>query len=280
MESDNDDPAPENNSAIVSTQVLESPDRAVLETLYHSTGGPDWISDRKWLSAEPIGDWYGVDTDDSRRVTRLNLAHNNLNGEMPAVLARLANLRELRLHNNNLDGPMPSWLTDLTGLQRLYLASNGFTGCVPEGLADVPDNDLGSLGLDDCGLGTGQSTSVSAGIYHTCGVRRDGSVACWGVRLRQRMGVSHLRGEAGPLPHLLGRHKHSHTRGVKRERASMVNPGQPAHFTRLPLEPYIGPTRLPRVACWAGRPSGPRALRGTQHYSRQVQLTPAQHSVS
>ena len=180
VESDNDDPAPENNSAIVITQVLESPDRAVLSTLYHSNGGPGWISDRKWLGAEPIGDWYGVDTDDSGRVTRLNLSHNNLSGEMPAVLASLANLRELRLHNNNLDGPIPSWLADLTGLQRLYLAGNAFIGCVPEGLADVPDNDLGSLGLDDCGLGTGEFASVSAGSGHTCGVKGDGTVACWG----------------------------------------------------------------------------------------------------
>ena len=184
VESDNDDPAPENNSAIVITQVLESPDRAVLETLYHSTGGPGWISDRKWLSAEPIGDWYGVDADDSGRVTRLNLAHNNLSGEMPAALASLANLRELRLHNNNLEGDMPSWLAELTNLQRLYLAGNGFTGCLPAGLAGVPDNDLGSLELEDCGMGSGEFTSVSAGHSHTCGVKRDGTVACWGWNLQ------------------------------------------------------------------------------------------------
>ena len=88
------------------------------------------------------------------------------------------------MHNNRLSGQIPSWLADLTDLQRLYLAGNGFSGCVPEGLADVADNDLGSLGLEDCGLGSGEFTSVSAASGHTCGVRRDGSVASWGINSR------------------------------------------------------------------------------------------------
>ena len=111
---------------------------------------------------------------------RLYITGSRLQGEIPAELAGLTNLQELRLHNNRLSGPIPSWLTDLTSLQHLYLAGNAFTGCVPEGLADVPDNDLGSLGLEDCGQGTESFASVSAGWQNTCGVRGDGSVACWG----------------------------------------------------------------------------------------------------
>ena len=103
-----------------------------------------------------------------------------MSGPIPSWLADLTNLRELRLHNNRLSGQIPSWLADLTGLQRLYLAGNAFTGCVPEGLADVADNDLGSLGLEDCGLGSGEFTSVSAAS------------------------ATHLRGEAGRLRRLLG----------------------------------------------------------------------------
>ena len=112
---------------------------------------------------------------------RIYITGSRLEGPIPGELASLTNLRELSLHNNNLDGQIPSWLADLTGLQHLYLAGNNFTGCVPEGLADVADNDLASLGLEDCGLGTGEFASVSAGSGHTCGVKPDGSVTCWGL---------------------------------------------------------------------------------------------------
>ena len=109
---------------------------------------------------------------------RIYITGSRLQGEIPAELAGLTSLQELRLHNNNLDGPIPSWLADLTGLQRLYLAGNAFTGCVPEGLADVPDNDLASLGLADCGATT--EASISSGIFHTCVLDIHRAVACWG----------------------------------------------------------------------------------------------------
>ena len=46
---------------------------------------------------------------------------------------------------------------------------------------------LACWGDDDYGQGAppeGQFASVSAGDWHTCGVRTDGSVACWGIQAR------------------------------------------------------------------------------------------------
>ena len=136
--------------------------------------------EKLYLSGNSLEGPIPAELGDLGNLQVLDLARNNLTGAIPSQLEELSNLRELRLHNNNLDGPIPSWLADLTGLQHLYLAGNNFTGCVPEGLADVADNDLASLGLEDCGLGDGEFASVSAGGLHTCGVKRDGSVACWG----------------------------------------------------------------------------------------------------
>ena len=229
VESNVADPAPGNNTAVVTTLVRESPDKAALTALYNEMGGPGWIQQRHWTSGKPVGEWYGVTANSAGRVIGLDLYSVGLNGplppeigdlthleelsiaqnaglsgslppelgrltnlrrlyitggqmegEIPAELASLTNLQELRLHNNNLEGQIPAWLAGLTALQHLYLAGNRFTGCVPEGLADVPDNDLGSLGLEDCGRGNGAFASVSAGSWHNCGVKRDGTVACWG----------------------------------------------------------------------------------------------------
>ena len=38
--------------------------RAVLVTLYEATDGANWNDNTNWLSAAPLGEWYGVTTDE------------------------------------------------------------------------------------------------------------------------------------------------------------------------------------------------------------------------
>ena len=104
-------------------------DRAVLETLYNSTGGADWTNKANWLSDRPIREWYGVTTDANGRVNGLYLWENQLTGPIPAGLGRLTNLTALHLSGNQL------------------------TGCVPAGLQDVEGNDFDLLGLSFCQTG-------------------------------------------------------------------------------------------------------------------------------
>ena len=63
-------PAPAMDPAGIAT------DRAALVALYHATGGPDWLKNDNWLSEAALDQWYGVATDDSGRVTALDLHEN------------------------------------------------------------------------------------------------------------------------------------------------------------------------------------------------------------
>ena len=87
-----------------------SSDRAALTALYNATGGPNWTDNTKWLTDAPICQWYGVVTNDSGRVTELNLDKNGLTGQIPPELDDLENLTTLYLHLNNLTGNLPASL--------------------------------------------------------------------------------------------------------------------------------------------------------------------------
>ena len=82
------------------------------------------------------------------------LFDNELSGPIPAELGGLTNLEGLWLFDNELSGPIPVNLGQLVALTHVYLANNALTGCVPASLRSVSNNDLGSLGLEDCSTGT------------------------------------------------------------------------------------------------------------------------------
>ena len=46
-------------------------DRGVLIALYNATDGANWTDKTNWNSDKPIGEWYGVTTDDDGRVHRV-----------------------------------------------------------------------------------------------------------------------------------------------------------------------------------------------------------------
>lgn len=55
-----------------------SSDRDALVALYNATNGANWTNNDNWLFNEPIGNWYGVDTDGNGRVIRLDIHSNQL----------------------------------------------------------------------------------------------------------------------------------------------------------------------------------------------------------
>ena len=131
-------------------------DRDILIALYETTDGPNWLNSDNWLTDAPLGEWYGVDTDASGRVVRLDLVgmwdsensqpiRHGLSGAIPAELGGLANLETLSLGNNELTGPIPAELGNLAHLDRLDLDRNQLSGPIPAELGGL--GNLGTLWL-------------------------------------------------------------------------------------------------------------------------------------
>ncbi len=142
--------------------LISCPDRDALVALYEATDGHNWIDNTNWLSNEPIGQWYGVETEPPRDtverldgnftiveigdviveieddfldhddvVVGLELSHNGLSGEIPAELGDLTEMTSLSLWGNELNGQIPPEIGSLSKLERLYLHANKLSGRIP-----------------------------------------------------------------------------------------------------------------------------------------------------
>ena len=131
-------PPPSTTAApLPSTTAAPETDRAALVTLYNATGGPIWISNSNWLSDVPIGEWFGVTTDDNGRVTELSLRANQLSGVIPSELGNLANLTKLDLGGNQLSGGIPLEVGNFANLTVLVLQDNQLSGEIPSVLGNL-----------------------------------------------------------------------------------------------------------------------------------------------
>ena len=140
---------------------VENPDRAALVELYNATDGSNWSNSDNWLTDLPLGEWYGVDTDVSGRVERLDLRGrrdevtgelipHGLTGAIPSQIGRLGNLAELSLSQNRLSAPIPPEIGNLRELRRLTLDHNDLTDSIPSELGNLAN--LSSLNLGNNNL--------------------------------------------------------------------------------------------------------------------------------
>ena len=80
-------------------------DRAALVARYNATDGPNWANRADWLSGQPIGDWYGIVTDDSGRTCTLQRARTHT---LPRGHGRVGRrLRPLPVHAGQAPGGEP-----------------------------------------------------------------------------------------------------------------------------------------------------------------------------
>lgn len=123
-------------------------DREYLLALRDALAG---TAELNWSASTPTGEWEGVTLSETPpRVTGLDLANRELDGEVLGWLGDLTGLRELRLDGNRLTGALPTKLAALRQLTHVYLAGNDFSGCVAPPLRSVAHGDLALLLLPDC----------------------------------------------------------------------------------------------------------------------------------
>lgn len=79
------------------------PERAALRAIYREANGDGWTHSDNWCSDLPLGEWYGVATDDEGHVVELRLPRNNLRGGIAHEIVDLVHLRILDLSRNELE---------------------------------------------------------------------------------------------------------------------------------------------------------------------------------
>jgi DNA-binding SARP family transcriptional activator len=109
----------------------------VLTSIYNETEGSGWKNSSGWLSDTSPCTWFGV-VCGVGSVVELNLADNNLSGNIPPEISLLTNLKTLNLEFNHLNGSIPPELGDLSKLEFMFLNGNsGLSGSIPPEIGDL-----------------------------------------------------------------------------------------------------------------------------------------------
>ncbi|KAL5745263.1 hypothetical protein ACOSP7_026409 [Xanthoceras sorbifolium] len=103
----------------VTTAAAPSADAEAMFALKKSLDPPKSLG---WSDADPCN-WDHVVCSEDRRVTRIQIGRQSLQGTLPSNLQKLTQLERLELQWNNISGALPS-LNGLSSLQVLMLSNN------------------------------------------------------------------------------------------------------------------------------------------------------------
>ncbi|XP_047970130.1 receptor protein kinase TMK1-like [Salvia hispanica] len=114
-------------SFLVAAARSQSGDAAVMQELKKSINAPSQLG---WTDPDPCN-WKSVTCSRDKRVTRIQIRQQNLQGSLPPSLGKLTSLQTLEVQNNQLSGALPS-LAGLNSLQTLSVNNNNFTSVPPD----------------------------------------------------------------------------------------------------------------------------------------------------
>ena len=115
-------------------------EREALVALYDALDGPNWSNNTGWCSDKPLGEWYGVTTNDEGRVSIINLSENRLKGELPEEIGAFTELFNFNLgagegeNQNHIAGFLPSSVSNWKRISSINLSGNWMSGPFPESL--------------------------------------------------------------------------------------------------------------------------------------------------
>lgn len=135
------------------TNVSEIPEEEcqALIDFYSGMNSPDWEEDSGWRTSLTPCSWHGITCRDGR-VVQLDLSYNHLNGSpntVASIFSRLTALQKFNLSGNNIDGQIPAEIGSLSQLRKLIIANNkgNLTGNIPTELGNL--SNLQVLDLSD-----------------------------------------------------------------------------------------------------------------------------------
>jgi hypothetical protein len=95
---------------------------AILDKFFEALGGSGWVNSTNWGTNASVCDWSGIGCDGDGNVVSIELVSNNLVGQIPDEIANLTTLQVLDLSANpRVDGPVPASMAQLTALRELRL---------------------------------------------------------------------------------------------------------------------------------------------------------------
>ncbi|KAG5575107.1 hypothetical protein H5410_055241 [Solanum commersonii] len=106
-------------------------DVSVMLALKKSLNPPQEVG---WLDPDPCK-WNHVGCSD-KRVIRIQIGRQNIQGTLPPEISKLTELERLELQGNNISGPLPS-LSGLSSLQVLLLGENQFSSIPADFFTDM-----------------------------------------------------------------------------------------------------------------------------------------------
>lgn len=105
-----------------SSQTSSGDDASVMLALKKSLSPSESLG---WSDPDPCN-WKRVVCSEDKRVARIQIGHQDLQGTLPSSLQNLTELDRLELQWNKISGPLPS-LSGLSSLQVLMLSNNQFS---------------------------------------------------------------------------------------------------------------------------------------------------------
>jgi hypothetical protein len=83
---------------------ISETDREVLQSLYNTTGGFNWLGWDFSSSLNEVCNWKGILCDSEDKIIELQLGFSEYQGSIPSNIGRLTSLSKLLLYGNKITG--------------------------------------------------------------------------------------------------------------------------------------------------------------------------------